>query len=222
MLLAVVSVGAAVAFSTSARGQEIWRLDNLTKIARHETTIVGHPRLVEVDGMKAVAFDGAHDGLFVSAIPIAGAKAFTIEVLIAPDGGPEAQRFFHLQDANGRRALIELRTDGKTNWWLDAFLYPKVEDSNRGLTLIDPKRVHPLGHWYWVAMRYDGRHMADFVNGVKELEGELEFAPFVDGKVSIGVRQNLVYWFKGAIREIRFHREALPEAKLQVFAPPKP
>ena len=35
------------------------------------------------------------------------------------------------------------------------------------------------------------------------------------GKTSLGVRQNLVYWFKGSLREVRFHPVALASAALQ-------
>ena len=31
----------------------------------------------------------------------------------------------------------------------------------------------------------------------------------------LGVRQNKVYWFKGAIAEVRFHDTALPDEQLQ-------
>jgi hypothetical protein len=57
--------------------------------------------------------------------------------------------------------------------------------------------------------------MTSFVNGQQELQGDVEFPGFGDGKVSVGVRQNKVYWFKGAIREVRYHDEALAPEKLQ-------
>ena len=151
---------------------------------------------------------------FVTGNPIAGAEQYTIEVLFMPaEGGLEEQRFVHVQDANTSRALIETRLNGKGGWWLDTFIY--TPPSEPGLALVDPKRVHPTGEWYWAALRYDGKTMAHFVNGQKELEGEFRFHPFGEGTVSLGVRQNKVFWFKGAIREVRFHRAALPEARLQ-------
>jgi hypothetical protein len=36
-----------------------------------------------------------------------------------------------------------------------------------------------------------------------------------DGQMSIGVRLNQVFWYKGAIREVRFHPVALAPAVLQ-------
>jgi len=189
-----------------------WKLDDVTRVGGHGTEVLGAPRVV--DG--AVVFDGAKDGVFVPEIPIAGAKAFTIQVLFNPaEGGGEAQRFFHVEDTNTWRALIEIRLNGKGGWWLDTFMWTGPKPGDRGLTLIDPKRVHATDTWHWVALRYDGKTMAHFVNGEKELEGEHAFAPYANGKISLGVRQNKVYWFKGAIREVRFAREALPAEKLQ-------
>ena len=119
----------------------------------------------------------------------------------------------HAQDAAGRRALIELRLDGKGGWWLDTYLGGAAAGS--GTTLIDPKRVHPTGRWYWAALRFDGKKMTDFVNGAPELEGDATWGPMGEGKISLGVRQNKVYWFKGAIREVRFTPVVLPAEKLQ-------
>jgi hypothetical protein len=204
----------AMALVSALRAEEIWRLDNLEKLGGHTITVEGAPRVGEEGGDKIVVFDGAKDGLFLSAIPIAGAKEFTIEILFKPaEGGPEAQRFVHLEDTGGTRAMIETRLNGKGGWWLDTFL--KSAGPSQGLPLIDPTRVHPTNQWYWAALRYDGKTMASYVNGVKELSGEIAMAPFSEGKVSLGVRQNKVYWFKGAIKEVRFHGEAVPEEKLQ-------
>lgn len=204
----------ALALAGALRADETWRLDRVEKIGGHEVTVVGAPQVVAepaADGAREIRFDGAHDGLFVSAIPIAGRKAFTIEVLIAPAvDGQEEQRFLHLEDAAGRRVLMELRLKD-AQWSLDTFLF---SDPNR-LTLLDRTKLHAAGKWYWVALRYDGKTMTSFIDGAKELEGPVDFAPLADGRASIGVRQNKVSWFKGAIREVRFHDEALPAEKLQ-------
>ena len=213
--IALVLLAGGAVFASPLRADEVWHLDGGPRLGGHAVNPVGAPRVIDVEGGKALAFDGAKDGLFVPTIPIAGADTFTLEVLFSPaPAGPEAQRFFHLQDTEGRRALMEIRTNGK-DWWLDAFLHTNLANGGKGLALIDPHRTHPTGKWYWVAMRYDGKTLADFVNGTKELEGPGHFAPLGDGKISLGVRQNLVYWFKGSIREVRFHREALRDDQLQ-------
>jgi hypothetical protein len=209
------SVAAAVLVAATAvlRGDEIWVLDNLSRIGGHPVSVEGAPQVAPAAGAApAIAFDGVDDGLFVPAIPIAGAKAFTVEVLFSPaDGGPPAQRFVHWQDAKDWRGLLEIRVEGR-RWWLDTFLFT---GEGRGVTLIDPKRTHEIGRWYWVALRYDGRAMAHFVNGEMEMETAAAFRPFGPGRISLGMRQNRVFWFKGAIRELRFHETALPADKLQ-------
>lgn len=207
---------ALLVVATGLRAEEIWRLDNVKRIGGHAVTVEGAPRVSELGGGKAMVFDGARDGLFVPAIPFAGAKQFTIEVLFSPaEGGLTEQRFVHVQDTNESRALIELRLNGKGAWWLDTFQWTGAPPPDRGLTLVDPTRLHPTGKWYWAALRYDGKIMAHFVNAVKEIERAGSFRPFVQGQVSLGVRQNKVFWYKGAIREVRFHTVALPDDKLQ-------
>ena len=188
----------------------VWKLDDPKKAGGLTTEVIGAPRIA--DG--ATVFDGAHDGVFVPANPLDGAMKFTIEILFSPAGdGPKEQRFFHLQDTTAAewRVMIETRVDG-TGWWLDTYLgSPKG-----GQALIDPMRVHPTDQWYWAAVRFDGNTMTSFVNGEKELEATgVTFGPLGPGKLSLGVRQNKVYWFKGAIREVRFTSAVLPSEELQ-------
>lgn len=57
--------------------------------------------------------------------------------------------------------------------------------------------------------------MTSFVNGVQELDREAAFGPMTEGRLSLGVRQNKVYWFKGGIREVRWHATALKAGELQ-------
>jgi len=190
---------------------QVWKLDDVKKVGGLATEVLGAPQLK--DG--AAVFDGAHDGVFVPADPLEGAKEFTIEILFSPaEGGPEAQRFFHLQDTTDAqwRVMIETRLDGKGHWWLDSYLgSPKG-----GTTQIEPKNTHPTNAWYWAAVRYDGKTMSHFVNGAKELETtNVAFGPLGAGKTSLGVRQNKVSWFKGAIKEVRFTPAVLPPEKLQ-------
>ncbi len=187
----------------------VWKVEDAKSIGGHATEVLGAPQA----GGGAVRFDGAKDGIFIAANPLDGAKAFTIEILFSPDeGGPEAQRFFHLQDTSDWRVMIETRLDGKGHWWLDTYL----GNPRGGRALIEPKLTHPTDQWHWAAVRYDGDTMTSFVNGVKELEAAgVKFGPLGPGKLSLGVRQNKVYWFKGAIREVRFTPAALPAEKLQ-------
>jgi len=186
----------------------VWHLDKPESVGDFPSTVFG--RLAST--REGMVFDGAHDGILVPTNPIAGWTAFTVEILFSPaDGGRAEQRFLHLEDANGSRALVELRSDPSGQWWLDTFL----RDDDSQLTLIDSHKKHATGKWFWAALRYDGTTMTHFVDGEKECEGLVKFRPMSDGRVSIGVRQNKVFWFKGAIREVRFTPAALPVDQLQ-------
>jgi hypothetical protein len=57
--------------------------------------------------------------------------------------------------------------------------------------------------------------MRHFVDGVEDANGTVTVPVFGAGKMSLGVRQNLVNWFKGCIREVRITATALPPAQLQ-------
>lgn len=171
--------------------------------------VLGQPVLV--DG--AIRFGGTRDGLILPVNPIAGSPAFTLEVLICPEpGGFEEQRFLHLQSETSARLLLELRTLPDGSWAVDSFL----GDGDHQLPLCDRSKVHLPGEWHWVALRYDGRMQAHYVDGVMEMEGAVVFRPMGPrGEVSLGVRLNQVSWFRGAIREVRFHRIALSANRLQ-------
>ena len=204
---------AVLATNLSAGEPTVWRLDQAARVGGHATEVLGAPRVVaETDG-PAIWFNGASDGLLVPANPLAGLTQFTVEVLFRPAAdGPAEQRFLHVQDGAGSRALIETRVAGGT-WALDTFLSTPATGTKR--TLLDMTKRHPAGRWTWVALVYDGRNMAHYIDGEKELEGEVAFPPMAAGQVSLGVRQNRVYWFKGGIREVRWHATALKAEELQ-------
>ena len=210
--LALLLAGLSGCLAAAEPSAVTWRLDRVDQLGSHPVTVLGAPRVVTATDGPAVYFNGTSDGLFVPVNPLAGCPAFTIEILFKPEeGGLEAQRFFHLQDAKTWRVMIETRLDGHGGWWLDTFLGA----TGVSQPLIDPKRVHPTGRWYWAALRFDGKHMTSFIDGVQELEREAAFGPMVEGQLSLGVRQNKVHWFKGGIREVRWHPAAIPADKLQ-------
>ncbi|HUT31395.1 MAG TPA: LamG domain-containing protein [Sedimentisphaerales bacterium] len=183
-------------------GPLTWNVDNLVSIGGHKTTMLGAPKVIQTHKGKAVRFHGKRDGLLVHALPLAGAREFTLEILFRPDaGGAREQRFLHLQqDASEHRILIETRLTDDDRWYLDTY----IETPKGSLALFNPESTHPVGQWYSAALVYDGRHMRHYVNGVEEKSGDLAFRPLGRGKTSIGVRMNQVFWFKGAIHRIRF------------------
>ncbi len=188
----------------------VWRLESVETVGGLAAERVGAPRILGPG--EGLGFDGLGDGMTVPVNPVAGCAGFTIEVLIRPDvGGPEEQRYFHVEDTAGRRGLLELRMVGAEAWCLDTFLKCRAAS----LVLIDRAKTHPAGRWTWVALRYDGRALSAWVDGAKELEGALVFGPMGAGSVSIGMRQDGRSWFRGAIREVRFSREPLPPERMQ-------
>src|SRR5688572_27169443 len=95
----IVLVGALPA---AAGDTVVWRLDNVTRIGGHAVTVAGTPRVVATDIGSAVAFDGAADGLFIEANPLAGQSRFTIDLVFQPaPGGAEEQRVLHVEEHGG-------------------------------------------------------------------------------------------------------------------------
>jgi len=188
-----------------------WRMDDLRAIGGHRVTVAGTPRVVDTDLGRAIEFNGTTDGLFLDVNPLAGLSRFTVEVLFSPaaDGPPE-QRFVHFEEAKtGNRALIELRLLQGPSWCLDTYL----RHGEAALTLIDREKTHPAAGWHIAALVYDGKTMTHYVDGVREMTGDVSFSPLGAGTSSIGVRQNRVSWFKGRIHTIRVTPAPLDAAR---------
>lgn len=199
-----------VAFCTLAGGQsppaELWTFDRLDRIGEHSTKVLGNPRVIDTPIGKAIEFDGVDDALFVDAHPLAGARTFTWEAFFRPDGGNTEQRWFHLQEEGSEnRMLFEIRVAGD-RWFLDSY----NQSTTGSATLMNKSSLHPLGAWYHVAAVYDGKTFRNYVNGVQDGSAEVELSPQGPGRSSVGVRINLVYYFKGAVHSARFSRRALP------------
>lgn len=193
---------------TSMMKQTTWELaDNL---GGHATRVLGTPRLVDTPEGRAMEFDGQQDGIIVDRNPLAGMERFTLEVIFRPDaGGLKEQRFVHLQEAGGEnRILIETRLTGDNRWFLDTF----IRSGEANQTLYAEKFLHLVGEWYQAALVFDGREMRHYVNGVQELSALIQYQPMKPGQISLGVRLNRVFWFKGAIRTVRFTQDALAPA----------
>lgn len=205
-----------VSASFAAEEDAVWTFDRLDRIGGHATTVLGQPRVVDTPIGTAIEFDGVDDALLVDVHPLAGAATFTWEAIFRPDGGSPAQRWFHLQESGSdHRLLSEIRlVDGR--WCLDSYVHAPDADK----ALINRERLHPLGAWAHVAAVYDGREFRNYVNGVQEGAAEIRFMPQGRGRSAIGVRINLVDYFKGAIHVARFTRRALaPSEFLTVPAP---
>jgi len=203
--------------------EQLWRFDNLQMVGGQTVEVVGHPQLINTEWGKAVQFNGLGDGLLVHTHPLAAASTYTWEVFFRPDAdGPEAQRFFHLQEQDPttgqdtqNRMLFELRiVDGQ--WCLDSF----TNSFNSRRTLLNCKALHPLGQWFRVEAVFDGHMLRNYVNGELQGEGELTLRPQQAGRSSIGTRINNTYPFKGAILLSRTLPRALTPAEFLAFPPP--
>jgi len=186
--------------------QATWKFDNLRLIGGNPTSVIGDPQVIKTPAGKSVWFDGADDGIVINKNPIAGTSVFTLEAVFRPDaGGGKEQRWFHIQQNTvDNRVLLETRLDGN-QWFLDTFI--KSGENSRALYAETFK--HSVGAWYHVALVFDGSTMRHYVDGKEELSGPLIISPMGAGSTSIGVRMNRVYWFKGAIRKLRFTPRAL-------------
>lgn len=194
----------------------IWKLNDVNRIGGFKPLILGDPTIKAEANDTSIYFNGINDGLIIPAIPIEGWSTFTIEVLFKPDSdGHSAPRFIHFEDTASNRGTLELRLTKNGQWYFDGFL--KNGKTNEGLALIDSTKLHPADKWYWAALVYDGKKMYSYINGKKELEGEIDFPAMTKGNISLGVRLNKVNWFKGQIKEIRFHPEVLQTNDLQHF-----
>jgi len=185
-----------------------WTICEFVETPFEKIIISGHPVLVSSPYGQAVQFNGINDAIFVDNAPILGLSSFTIEAIIRPDaGGLPEQRFLHMGETNGDRALLETRVNER-GWYLDAH----IRSGDERLTLIDSTLLHPLNQWHHVAAVFENGTLATYVNGKKELEGRIDsFKPLESGKTSIGVRQDRRDWFKGAIYKIRVSPAALNE-----------
>lgn len=197
-------------------GMITWDLNNTGRIGGYSPTKLGNP-VLKIEGRDtAIYFNGINDGLIIPSIPIEGWPRFTIEVLFKPDSdGPIAPRFIHFEDTLKNRGTFELRLTRDAQWYFDGFL--KNGKTNKGVTLIDSTKLHAANQWYWAALVYDGSKMFSYINGKKELEGEMDFSPMTKGDFSLGVRLNKVNWFKGQIRKILFHPGVIAPEKLQHY-----
>ena len=193
--------------------QTVWTFDRFERVGGEITAAEGGPALIDSPWGPATLFDGMDDALFIESHPLAGAETWTIECLIRPDGGAFEQRFLHLAELatapaedpySGTRILFEIRVEG-AEWWLDAF----ARGPTYNHTLIFPEHRHPIGRWFHVAQSFDGSMYRCFVDGVLQGEAPLAYTPQGPGRTSVGVRNNRVSWFNGALREARFTHAAL-------------
>lgn len=199
-----------IALHTMAQGEahevSLWEINRLDSIGGFTVATIGEPKVVDTDVGKAVEFDGIDDGLLVNGNPMAGANEFTIEVVFKPSpGGLIEQRFVHFQQDDDNRILIELRSTPEDNWFLDTFI--KSGTSSRAL--FAENFPHPTNEWQHAGLVYKDGVMKHYVNGIEELSNTVAYLEVNSGSTSLGVRQNLVSWYKGLIHTLKISHKAL-------------
>lgn len=178
-------------------------------------SISGKPKIIKSPYGNAILFNGIDDAFFLENNPLNGLSSFTIEAIIRQDAdGPEEQRFLHIGGSDSDRLLLETRTTKENTWYLDTFIL--CGESKKAV--IEPTLVHPTGKWYHVVLTLDEKgKMTNYINGKKELEGEVIYKPINSGTMSFGARQNKISWFKGAIYKIRISRVVLEPKEFMAF-----
>jgi hypothetical protein len=193
---------------------QVWELKSLKKIGGHRVQVFGNPEVVKTDIGKAIRFDGVDDRILVDNNPIGAAKEFTIEVIFKADPAFEISsqpRFVHFQDPEdslAKRVMVELRLTPDNKWYLDGYM--ETDAGNK--TLVNRTLTHPLGNWDHVALTFKGNTFTTWVNGVKEISGEVPWRERLineKGKVSLGGRMNQINYYKGLIKTLRVTHKAL-------------
>ena len=197
--------------SSHQANAETWYVSNTQKLAARSIELMGSPKVMSGKTGASVYFDGDSDRFLVKGSPLGVSDSFTIEAIIKPyDVFPSNKepRFLHIEsvDNPARRFTFELRLNEQHQWYLDAYI--KSEKSQ--FTLIDPNKTHPVGEWVHVAVTYSQGVFTSYVNGIKELEGKVDYLPIpMNADVSIGARLNQIHWFNGEIAKIRFTQQVL-------------
>lgn len=208
----ILIIGVFIIFSDKSTNAQmntgIWECTLIElKVDMEGLLVAGNPKIISSPYGNAIQFDGENDGFFLANNPLKNLTCFTVEVLIKPDlNGPKEQRFLHIGDIDGDRLMIETRLTNDNQWFLDTY----VQSGQFQKTLIDPKLIHPIGTWYHVALTLDKNgQITNYINGKMEIKSQIDFKPINSGKMSIGVRRNKVYWYKGAIYKIKISPEVL-------------
>jgi hypothetical protein len=193
----------------SCRAQQLETIDWTAEHHPEILEILGSPTLIRTPLGPAIEFNGRTDGIFLDSVPVEGMEEVTIEMIFKPyPDSPFEQRFMHMGAYSGARIMFESRVKKDNMWYFDAFIHlgTKAESA----VLIDSTLTHPTGRWYNLALVAGTDGLTSYVNGVQQCTSDLGYKPVIsEGKTSIGVRQNLVCWFKGAIFRLRITSAAL-------------
>ncbi len=165
--------------------------------------VEGAPSLIETPLGAAMSFDGKDDGIFLDSVPVKDMEEFTVELIFRqnPNSSFE-QRFLHMGAYSGARIMFESRVTEENEWYFDAFVH--LGSKEKSCVLIDSELTHPCGKWYNLTLTVSRGELRSYVDGVLQCRSDFKYEPAIkEGQTSLGVRQNLVCWFDGAIYRLR-------------------
>ncbi|MBQ1937268.1 MAG: LamG domain-containing protein [Bacteroidales bacterium] len=195
----LVGLGFLVGQNAQAQKQIVWSAEYFPQI----TELCGNPQIIETALGPAVEFNGVDDGAFLADVPVKGMEEVTVEMIFKPYGNATfEQRFMHMGAYSGARIMFESRVNPDNTWYFDAFVH--LGEKAKSKALIVPELTHPTDQWYNLTLVAGKSGIKSYVNGVLQAEDSLAYEPVInEGATSIGVRQNKVCWFKGAILKVR-------------------
>lgn len=178
-----------------------WSADSFDPSMQVE--MLGAPGMIYTSMGTALEFDGKGDAIFVGSVPVKGMEEFTIQMIFKPYGNaPFEQRFMHMGEYNGARIMFESRVKPDNTWYFDAFVHMGTKEESKAL--VNESLTHPTDRWYNLALTVSKDGIASYVDGVQQSSYPLKYDRLAigEGVTSVGVRQNMVCWFKGAILKI--------------------
>ena len=195
-----------VCFALSAQNVTDWKIAKLPNVEK----TVGSPKMVMTPLGEVVLFNDS-DAYFLNINPLKGLDQFTLEVVFKPDDdGRFDQRFLHIGTVTGERLMFEIRVNPDSSWYFDTHI---ALSNGFEKTMMNRRLTHPTNRWYHAALVIDGMHAAVYINGVIEFNEPLVFIPINNGVASIGVRQNLISWFKGSMYRLRITPRVLTKSE---------
>ena len=203
-LMTLLSVFLPLAVAAQTPKVIVWDANNYPEISR----MLGEPYIISTALGYAVDFNGSTDGVFTNSIPVKGMEEVTLEVIMNQYGKAEFEnRYLHMGEVSGPRIMFETRVTPENTWYADFFVV--MSDAEKAI-VIDENKTHPCDKWYNVTLVADKNGIKGYVNGELQGSAPINFRAAINsGATSVGVRQNLKSWFKGAIYKIRITGAAL-------------
>lgn len=199
LLTVFLMLGLLAGHNTYAQKQIVWSADYFPQI----TELCGYPQIIQTKLGPAVEFNGNGDGVFLADVPVKGMEEVTVEMIFKPySNAAFEQRFMHMGAYSGARIMFESRVKEDNTWYFDAFVH--LGEKAKSKALIDETLTHPCDKWYNLTLVAGKDGISSYVNGVLQQSYPLPYEAVInEGATSIGVRQNKVCWFKGAIFMLR-------------------